>query len=552
MPHLLFEKHKALLAQAMVALKKRGYWSPYAESIAAYGENALEEGRLAFEAYRDAQFYLDQPGLIERGGAENSPYGLSLNISYPKCHPDALIQAGRSAIAAWTKAGPDTRAGICVEILERLNSHSAEMAHAVMHTTGQGLDMAFRMAGPQSQERGLEALACAFREMKQVPESASWEKPQNNRASVRQEKIFTIAPRGIALVLGCSTFPTWNAYPGIFASLVTGNPVIVKPHPSAVLPLALTVAVARQTLKESGFDPNLVSLLVDDPEAPLAREVALRKEIRCIDFTGSPVFGAWLEENARQALVFTEKAGVNCVIVDSTDDYPGLLKNLAFSLALYSGQMCTAPQAIFVAKEGVNTSGGVIPLAQFEADLARTLQALLSDTARAFEILGAIQSQATMARIQASRELGEVLVESTALRHPQYPEARIQTPLLIKVDVSDTPAYAEERFGPISFIVETATTLESLAAAERVIRESGALTFLVHSTAGPIWQMADEISLRVGVALTFNLTDAVYINDTSGFSDYHGTGANPAANACLIDSAFVAGRFFVVQSRHPL
>jgi hypothetical protein len=43
----------------------------------------------------------------------------------------------------------------------------------------------------------------------------------------------------------------------------------------------------------------------------------------------------------------------------------------------------------------------------------------------------------------------------------------------------------------------------------------------------------------------------VLINQASGFSDYHGTGANPAANACLIDSAFVASRFFVVQSRRP-
>ncbi|MFA7279159.1 MAG: phenylacetic acid degradation protein PaaN [Sterolibacterium sp.] len=552
MPHLLFEKHKALLAQTLVAIKKRGYWSPYAENIDAYGENALEQGRLAFEAYRDAQFYLDQPGVIERGGAENSPYGLPLNISYPKCHPDALISASKSAMSAWIKAGADTRAGICVEMLERLNSHSAEMAHAVMHTTGQGLDMAFRMAGPQSQERGLEAIAYAYREMKQVPESALWEKPPGSSPPLRLEKIFTIVPRGIAFVIGCSTFPTWNGYPGIFASLVTGNPVIVKPHPNAILPLALTVAVARQTLKEAGFDPNLVSLLVDDTEVPLAREVAQRSEIRCIDFTGSPVFGTWLEENARQALVFTEKAGVNCVIVDSTDDYPGLLKNLAYSLALYSGQMCTTPQAIFVAKEGVKTAGGIIPVVQFEADLARALNALLSDTDRALEILGAIQSPATMARIEASRELGEVLVESTALRHPQYPEARVQTPLLIKVDVTDLPAYAEERFGPISFIVETATTLESLSMAERVMRDSGALTFLVHSTVGPIWQLAEEISLRVGVALTFNLTDAMYINQTSGFSDYHGTGANPAANACLIDSAFVAGRFFVVQSRHPL
>ncbi|MCX7175054.1 MAG: phenylacetic acid degradation protein PaaN [Proteobacteria bacterium] len=551
MPHLLFEKHKPLLAQALVAIRKRGYWSPYAESIKAYGDDAIEEGRSAFEAYRDAQFYLDQPGVIERGGSEISPYGLSLNISYPKCGPDALIVAAKAAMMAWIKAGPDTRAGVCVEMLSRLNAHSLEMAHAVMHTTGQSLSTAFLAAGPQAQERGLEAVAYAYREMKQVPETALWEKPRERHPPLRLEKIYTIVPRGVALVLGCSTFPTWNAYPGFFASLVTGNPVLIKPHPSVILPLALTVAVARQTLKEAGFDPNLVALLVDDSDAPVAREVATHPDIRVVDYTGGPVFGLWLEENARQAKVFTEKAGVNCVIVDSTDDYPGLLKNLVLSLSLYSGQMCTTPQAIFVSRDGVKTKSETIPLDQFERDLSRALNTFLDDTPRALEILGAIQSPTTLARIEASRELGEVICESRALRHPQFPEARIQTPLLLKVDVADIPAYGEERFGPIGFVVEAETTLESLSVAERIMHEQGALNLLVHSTSGPIWQLAEEISLRVGVALSFNLTDGVYINQAASFSDYHATGANPAANACLIDSAFVASRFFVVQSRHP-
>jgi len=552
MPHLLFEKHKPLLAQALVAIRKRSYWSPYAESIKAYGDNAVEEGRSAFEAYRDAQFYLDQPGVIERGGAEISPYGLPLNIRYPMCSPDALIAAGRTAMGSWIKAGPDTRAGVCIEMLSRLNVHSLEMAHAVMHTTGQGLSAAFLAAGPQSQERGLEAIAYAYREMKQVPETALWEKPRANHPPLRLEKTYSIVPRGVALVLGCSTFPTWNAYPGFFASLVTGNPVLVKPHPSVILPLALTVAVARQTLKEAGFDPNLVALLVDDADALIAREVATRPEIRIIDYTGGPEFGLWLEETARQAKVFTEKAGVNCVIVDSTDDYPGLLRNLVLTLSLYSGQMCATPQAIFVSRSGVKTKSETISLEQFERDLSRALNAFLDDTDRALEILGAIQSPATLARIEASRELGEVLCESRALRHPQFPEARIRTPLLLKVDGADVAAYGEERFGPISFVVATETSLESLSVAERVMHERGAFTLLVHSTSGPVWQLAEEISLRVGVALSFNLTDGVYINQAAAFSDYHATGANPAANACVIDSAFVASRFFVVQSRHHI
>ena len=70
----------------------------------------------------------------------------------------------------------------------------------------------------------------------------------------------------------------------------------------------------------------------------------MRPEIRIIDFTGSTAFGDWLESNARQAQVYTEKAGVNTVIVDSTDDFAGMCRNLAFSLTLYSGQMCTTPQ----------------------------------------------------------------------------------------------------------------------------------------------------------------------------------------------------------------
>ena len=51
-----------------------------------------------------------------------------------------------------------------------------------------------------------------------------------------------------------------TAIPGLFASLATGNAVIVKPHPGAILPLAITVRIAREVLAEAGFDPNVVTL----------------------------------------------------------------------------------------------------------------------------------------------------------------------------------------------------------------------------------------------------------------------------------------------------
>ena len=552
MPHPLFEKHRILLQQAVAAIQSRGYWSPYAEGPRAYGETAMDDGRKAFEAYRDKQFPLDQPGVVARGGAEVSPYGLPLNISYPQCSADALIAAGQAAMPAWIKAGADTRAGVCIEILARLNARSFEMAHAVMHTTGQALMMAFQAAGPHAQDRGLEAVACAWREMKQVPETAIWEKPQGKNPPLKMEKKFTIMPRGVALVIACSTFPTWNGYPGIFASLVTGNPVIVKAHPTVILPLAISVAVAREVLQEAGFDPNLVSLLIDAAAAPVAKDVAMRHEVRLIDYTGGPEFGNWLEQNCRHAMVYTEKAGVNCIVVDSIDDYKAMLKNLAFTLSLYSGQMCTTPQTIFVSSEGVKTPEGVVSAEQFGQDLANAVSKFLEDPARAVEVLGAIQSPATLARVEAAHKLGEVLRASSAIAHPLWPEARVRSPLLLKVSVADERAYMEERFGPISLVVETASTAESLTAAERVIREQGAITFALYSTDPLRVEQAEEMALRVGVALSINLTGAVFVNQSAGFSDFHATGANPAANACLTDSAFVASRFFVVQSRRHI
>ncbi len=64
--------------------------------------------------------------------------------------------------------------------------------------------------------------------------------------------------------------------------------------------------------------------------------------------------------------------------------------------------------------------------------------------------------------------------------------------------------------------------------------------------------MIDEavaVAEEAGVALSINLTGGVFVNQSAAFSDYHGTGANPAANAALTDAAFVASRFRVVQHR---
>ena len=553
-PQELYERHRTTLEQAVAASRQRGYWSPFAEmpSPRAYGETAAADGETAFKARLNKLFPLDQPSGQGFVGAERSPFGFDLGVTYPKPDLDALLAAAKAAMPGWRKAGPDGRAGVCLEILTRLNKRSFEIANAVQHTTGQAFMMAFQAGGPHAQDRGLEAVTYGWKAMTDQAPSARWEKPQGKNPPLVMDKVFEVVPRGVALMIGCATFPTWNGYPGLFASLVTGNAVVVKPHPAAILPLAITVEICREVLAEAGLDPNLVTLAADSADAPITKDLATRPEVALIDFTGSSEFGNWLEQNARQAQVYTEKAGVNTVIIDSTDDPKGMARNLAFSLSLYSGQMCTTPQAIFVPKDGIQAGGERLSFDQVVQAIAGATDKFLSDAERAVEVLGAIQSDATLKRLQDAQGLGTVALASRAVAHPKFPDARVHTPLILVLDAKDEATYGQELFGPISMIVKVDGTDDALARAARLVREKGALTAALYSSDPSVIAKVQDTLTEAGVALSVNLTGGVFVNQSAAFSDFHGTGANPACNAALCDLAFVAGRFRVVQTRVPV
>ncbi|MCC5857103.1 MAG: phenylacetic acid degradation protein PaaN [Ectothiorhodospiraceae bacterium] len=551
MAQSFFDRHRETLEKAVEATRTREYWSPFPEAPSGkvYGEDAPAQGEAAFKGHLNGSFPLEMPGVDGEIGSERSPYGFDLGVRYPKVNVDTLIPAMEESLPAWRDAGPEVRAGVCLEILHRLNQRSFEMAHAVMHTTGQAFAMAFQAGGTHAQDRGLEAIAYAYEAMTRTPTRVRWTKPQGKRDPLEMDKTFHVIPRGLALMIGVSTFPTWNGYPGMFASLVTGNPVIVKPHPHTILPLAITVSVCQEVLKEAGFDPWLVSLVVDTREAPVTRELALRPEIRVIDYTGSTPFGEWLEQNCHQAQVYTEKAGVNSVVIDSTDNLKAMTQNLAFSLSLYSGQMCTAPQDIFVPRDGIQTDQGHLGFDQVAEALAEGVRKFLSDNDRATAVLGAIQSEDTVQRVHKARSMGTVVLDSEQREHPQFPGARVHTPLILSVDAALEQVYQEELFGPIAVLVATDSTEDSIRRATALARSKGAITWSVYSTDENVLSRMEQAALDGGVSLSMNLLGGVFVNQTAAYSDYHATGANPAANACLCDAAFVSNRFRVVQSR---
>ncbi len=552
-PHPLYDRHADTLHRALTAITERGYWSAYPESPSprVYGETAAADGKAAFEAYLGGDFPLDQPGTADRVATETSPFGVALDVRYPHPGADEVVAAASAALPAWRDAGPQARVGVCLEILDRLHKHIFELANAVQFTSGQAFVMAFQAGGAHALDRALEAIAYAYAEMTRHPGTAGWEKAAGKGDPLRMTKTFHVVPRGVALVIGCNTFPTWNSYPGLFASLVTGNPVVVKPHPRAVLPLAITVKYAREVLAEAGFDPDLVLLAPEAPGEKLASTLALHPAVKIVDFTGSTGYGDWLEANARQATVYTEKAGLNTVVIDSTDDFAGMCRNLGFTLTLYSGQMCTTSQNILIPAGGIATDQGHKSFDEVAAGIAATIGKLTADPARGVELTGAIVNDGVLERLDEVTKVGETVLESRTVAHPALPDAVVRTPTVVKLAATDTEVYGREWFGPISFVIATDSTAHSIEIMRSTVGESGALTAAVYSTDEAVLDAVEAAAIDVGVHLSANLTGGVFVNQSAAFSDFHGSGANPAANAALTDGAYVANRFRIVQSRRP-
>jgi len=553
----LFQKHEASLRAARSACLERGWFSLFQETPDRHpgGEAAREAAATAFRAQLGRPFELEQPGTIDRVGDEVSPYTCEpLGIDYPRGDPDALFAAARRAMTSWAAAPANARLGVCMEIVERLYADVFLGAQSVMHTAGQGALMSYAGSGTNALDRGVEALAYAQAAMADVPAEALWER-RFGATTLRLRKRYRLVPRGVAVCFTCATFPTWNAYPAMLASLATGNAVIVKPHPTAVLPMALAVRACREVLAASGYSPDLVMLCCDTVVDPVGKRLVKHPQAAIVDFTGSARFGGWVEGNAAPALCYTETSGVNTVVVESVEAMEPVVRSLATTMSLFSAQMCTSPQNVYVPRDGIRCGGRRVAPEEFGAALADAISYIAHDHRRAGQIMAAIQSPGTLALIEemagAGRRRGSVLRESAPYVHADYPAARTRTPLLVAVEAGERDLYGEERFGPIGFVITAADRDAALDEAAGDARLGGAITAFVYSTDESYLTRAEHAFSESGAQLTCNLTGPMPLNFAAAYSDYHVTGLNPAGNATLTDLAFVASRFRITQLRAP-
>ena len=549
----LTSAQKEILDKAVEALHTRVFHAQYPEhpSPKIYGETADADGRAAFKAHLGTNFEELQQEGTGWIGEEDSPYFADkLNVKYPAIDNATLLERAEKGFHSWRKVSVDDRAAVLIDSLERFSKRFFENAYATMHTTGQGYMMAFQASGPHAADRALEAVAAGYEELSRFPASQTWDKPMG-KYNIVLNKEWRGVPKGIGLVIGCSTFPTWNSVPGVYADLITGNSVLVKPHPGAILPMAIVVAEIRNAMRDAGFDPDACQLAVDTPDNPIAKDLAENKQVKLVDFTGNSEFGSYLESLPKA--VFTEKTGVNSIILDSVENLDKVIQNITFSVALYSGQMCTAPQNFFIPESGVKTPDGVVSFDEVAQKFADFTTGLVDNPKAGPFVLGAVQNANTCSRAQnAAGDLGgKVWLETRSIENQMFKTARTQTPTVIELNSGEKDKFSKELFGPIALLIKTKDTKESVALARELAEDQGAISCGAYTTDAETKDyIADQMSLAA-TPVSFNLTGGIYVNQNAAFSDYHVTGGNPAGNASFTNPDYVNRRFTWVGLREP-
>ena len=152
-------------------------------------------------------------------------------------------------------------------------------------------------------------------------------------------------PLGVVLIIGPGNYPLFLPGVQVIQALVAGNAVLLKPGADGTE----VARVLCELISRAGFDPQLVALLPESPDA--AREAIAARPDKVL-FTGSAITGEKiLAQLAPQLIPATmELSGCDAVIIRADADLDLAVKALTFGLTLNAGATCMAPRRVFVAR----------------------------------------------------------------------------------------------------------------------------------------------------------------------------------------------------------
>lgn len=405
----------------------------------------------------------------------------------------AAVTAAAAAFNETRHYSTEQRAEFLMAVADEIDAIGEELLQVSDYESGLGLP---RLTG----ERGrtinqIRAFAAHIREGSYVqaiidtalPDRQPAPRPDIRRMLIPIGAIAVFAPNNFPLAFGVAGGDTASAF-------AAGCPVIVKGHPSHPATSELVAQAVHAAVKKCGFPAGFFSL-VQGAGIEVGQKLIQHPKLAGVGFTGSLRGGRAIFDAAaarpKPIPVYAEMGSVNPMVIlpDAiATRFDALVKDIAGSVTLGSGQFCTNPGLLLVldTAESRQLIRGVADAMQAQtpgvllnAGVENSLKQRVSQTS----------SKNTVTLITG----GEVMTEHGFC----YANTVMQT--TAEAFLAD-PDLQEEHFGPVTLFV----LCQSLEAMKNVIQSlQGQLTATIHAsnaeldTASELFDMLREISGRL-------------------------------------------------------
>ncbi|MBJ6723838.1 aldehyde dehydrogenase family protein [Geomesophilobacter sediminis] len=251
---------------------------------------------------------------------------------------DRAVQAARDAFRSWSTMPAPRRGEYLFRAAEILRRKKDELGELVTREMGkvlleglgdvqEGIDIGFYMGGEGRRFQG---------------ETVPSELADKDCKSIRE-------PLGVVALVTPWNFPVAIPSWKMFAALICGNTVILKPSSETPACAAALVAV----FEEAGIPPGVVNL-VCGPGEEVGEYLMCHKDVDAASFTGSCAAGEAMERKLAELHrpVALEMGGKNAIVVMNDADLDLALEGVLWGAFGTTGQRCTATSRLLV-QEGV-------------------------------------------------------------------------------------------------------------------------------------------------------------------------------------------------------
>ncbi|KAH7088009.1 aldehyde dehydrogenase [Paraphoma chrysanthemicola] len=336
---------------------------------------------------------------------------------------DDAVVAAQEAFKTWSKTPWEERKRMVLAFADAFEKHAEDFSKLLTQEQGKPLQWA-----KTEVQAGLHW-------MRQITTLELKEEVLEEDAS--KQVVVRYTPLGVTLGIVPWNFPIHLACGKIAPSLLTGNPIIIKPSPFTPY-----CGLKLGELGQQIFPPGVFQVLSGDDN--LGPWLTSHPGISKVSFTGSTFTGKKVMESASKTLkrVTLELGGKDPAVITKNVDIDATAQKIATLAFLNSGQICIAIKRIYV-HEAIYE--------KFRDAMAKFTKTLtMSDGREDGVFMGPIQNSMQYERVKTffsdiEKENWKVAVGGKNEERTGY----FITPTIIDNPADDSRIVTEEPFGPI-------------------------------------------------------------------------------------------------------